>query len=152
VQLAFTGLLKLQKPLSLTAGRKFTMSQQEPIGKPRNPATAILLTIVTLGIYGIVWIYSTLDELKNYRGQGWSGLLYLLFQFLFPFPLIALPWLIPAYVGNLYAEEGRGKPITGSSGFWMFLPIIGAIVWFFKVQGSLNNFWNAQRAGAVVPA
>lgn len=122
------------------------MSDQKPLGKIRNPLTAILLTIVTLGIYAVVWNYSTFEELKNYRGQGWSGMLYLLFQFLFPFPLLALPWLMPAYVGNLYAEDGRVKPINGLTGFWLFLPIIGAVVWFFKMQGNLNEFWTSKRA------
>jgi hypothetical protein len=124
------------------------MSDHKPLGNIRNPFIAILLTIFTLGIYAVVWNYSTFEELKNYRGQGWSGMLYLIFQFLFPFPLLALPWLMPAYVGNLYAEDGREKPISGLTGFWMFLPIIGALIWFFKMQGNLNEFWTSKHAVA----
>lgn len=124
------------------------MSEQKNLGKVRNPVTAVFLTIITLGIYSIVWWYSTFEELKNYRGQGWSGTLYLVFQFLFPFPLVALPWLMPAYVGRLYAEDGREKPITGLTGFWLLLPIFGAFVWLFKIQGNLNEFWISKGASA----
>jgi hypothetical protein len=112
-----------------------------PVGKERSPVAVILLAIVTLGIYAIIYNYCTFEELKNWRGQGWSGMLYLLFQFLFPFPLIALPWLVPAYVGRMYAEDRQEKPISGLTGFWPFLPIIGSIVWLVKVQNNLNRFW-----------
>jgi hypothetical protein len=117
----------------------------KPVGKARSPGLAILWVFLTLGIYQIIWGYSTFEELRNYRGQGWSGTLYLIFTFLFPFPLIAVPWLLPAYVGRMYAEEGRPSPITGLAGFWTFLPFIGAFIWFFKVQGHLNAFWNEHR-------
>ncbi len=108
-----------------------------PVGKVRNPVAVILLTLVTLGIYEIIFNYCTFEELKN-----WRGMLYLLFQFLFPIPLIALPWLIPAYVGRMYAEDQREKPIPGVTGFWTLLPIIGSIVWLVKVQNNLNRFWD----------
>ena len=112
-----------------------------PIGKVRSPLSVILLTIITLGIYGIIWNYCIFEELKNHRGQGWSGVLYLVFQFIFPLPLIALPWLIPAYVGRMYEENGKEKPITGLSGFWIFLPLLGSIVWLVKAQRRMNEYW-----------
>lgn len=117
-----------------------------PVGKPRNPWMVILLSIVTLGIYGIVYYYSTFDELKNWRGQGWSGGLYLLFTFLFPFPLVAMPWLVPAYVGRMYAEDGQERPISGHTGWWVFLPILGGFIWLFRVQNCLNRFWETKAA------
>lgn len=115
-----------------------------PVGKVRSPVTIILLSIVTLGIYSIIYQYSIFDELKNWRGQGWSGGLYLVFTFLFPIPLIAIPWLVPAYVGRMYAEDNREKPITGNTGFWFLLPILGGIVWLFKVQNNMNSFWESK--------
>lgn len=121
---------------------------QRPVGKIRNPGVVILLIIVTLGIYGIVWHYSVLEELKRWRGQGWSGGMYLVFTFLLlSIPNIVLPWLLPSYVGNMYAEDGKDKPITGLAGFWIFLPLVGGIVWFCVVQSKLNSFWQAKGAG-----
>jgi hypothetical protein len=123
-----------------------TTAAAKPIGKVRNPWTVLILSIVTLGIYGIIYMYMTLQELKNYRGQGWSGGLYLIFAIIFPPPLIAIPWLLPAWVGRMYAEDGKEKPITGMSGFWIFLPLIGPIVLIFKVQNRLNEFWRTKGA------
>ncbi len=117
-----------------------------PIGKQRSPLAVVLLTIATLGIYGIVYHYCAFEELRNWRGQGWSGGVFLLFLFLFPFPLVALPWLVPAYVGRMYAEDGLEKPITGLAGFWSLLPLIGHIIWTFRVQNCMNRFWQQRSA------
>ncbi len=119
-------------------------SRSKPIGKSRNPWVVLILSIVTFGIYNIVWHYSILEELKNWRGQGWSGLVFIIFFLIFGIALIAIPWLVPAYVGRMYAEDGQAKPITGLTGFWVLLPIIGGVVWLFKVQNNLNAFWEAK--------
>jgi len=117
-----------------------------PVGKCRSAGTVNLLFLVTFGIYPLIWYYSTFKELHDYRGQGWSGGTYLLFQFLFPFPLIANPWLIPAYVGRMYAEDNRQPPIDGMSGFWIFVPLAGMFIWIIKVQNALNDFWQSKGA------
>lgn len=60
------------------------------------------------------------------------------------------PFVIPSEIGKMYEKDGR-EPITGWSGLWLFpgaLLIIPAIVWFVKVQGSLNRFWESEGATA----
>lgn len=132
------------KFLNHTQSKKnIVVMRGKPKGKVRNPFVVFLLVIFTLGIYGIIWEYSILEELRNWRGQGWSGTLFLILLLLFAFPLFVLPWLIPSYIGKMYAEENREKPITGFCGFWIFIPIIGAIVWIFRVQSCLNRFWES---------
>ena len=27
------------------------------------------------------------------------------------------------------------------TGFWVLLPLVGGLVWLFKVQGRLNEYW-----------
>lgn len=120
----------------------------KPLGKIRSPLMVIILGIVTFGIYFIIFYYKVFEELKNYRGQGWSGTLYLIFQFLFPFPLIALPWLLPAYVGRMYVEDGQAAPITGMAGFWVFVPLVGGIILFVKIIRRMNEFWAAKGVAA----
>lgn len=120
-------------------------STAKPIGKIRNPWVVFILSIVTLGIYGIIWYYSIFEELKNWRGQGWSGVTFLLLLLLFGIATIAAPWLVPAYIGRMYEEDGKEKPVTGFTGFWIFLPIIGGIVWVLKVQNNLNAFWESKK-------
>jgi hypothetical protein len=53
-------------------------------------------------------------------------------------------FVIPSEVGKMYAKDGLAQPITGWTGLWLFpggILIIPAIVWFVKVQGSLNRYW-----------
>lgn len=39
-------------------------------GKVKNPAAVIIFSIITCGIYSLVWIYSFAKDLKNYLGKG----------------------------------------------------------------------------------
>jgi hypothetical protein len=110
------------------------------VGKVRGPVTVILLSIVTLGIYGLVWQYKTFKEMKQYAGVGLGGGVGLLLAL---FVGIVVWFMMPAEVGNLYALDGQAKPVSGPTGFWLFLPLIGGIVWIVKTQGALNKFWLA---------
>lgn len=116
-----------------------------PVGKVREPLTVILLSIVTLGIYGIVWLYSTYKEMKDYSGQGIGGGVAILLDLLLVTSIVLI-FLTPAYVGNLYAQEGQQKPVSGATGFWVLCPFIGGFVWLWKTQGRLNDFWVAHGA------
>ena len=44
-----------------------------PLGEQRGVGFVIILTIVTLGIYGLYWQYKTYSELKAHRGDGVNG-------------------------------------------------------------------------------
>jgi hypothetical protein len=109
-----------------------------PAGKVRSIGTSILLAIVTLGIYCIFWVYLTHKEIKAASGQGVGGpvgvIIYLVFG-------IATPFLIGSEVNALYTSRGLTSPVRGMTGLWILLPIVGAFVWFIKVQGALNNIW-----------
>jgi len=105
--------------------------------------TVILLLIVTLGIYGLYWIYITFAELQAHRGRGVSGVVGLLLA-LVPVSI----FLLPSYIGEMYAEAGQEKPMTGWTGLWALIPLIGSIVWVIKVQGALNRYWESQTAVA----
>ena len=112
-------------------------------GKLRKPITVLLLMLVTCGIYGLFWYFKTFEETKDYSGEGLGGMLGLLLAI---FCSIITIFVLPAEVGNLFESDGKEKPISGMTGFWMLLPIIGGIVWLFKVQGRLNDFWESKGA------
>lgn len=114
------------------------------VGEPRAPLTVVLLSIITLGIYGLVWEYKTFQEMKEYSGEGIGGGLALVFAFL----LSGIPniFMMPAEVGNLYAREGKEKPVSGATGWWVLLPLLGAFIWLWKSQGALNDFWTSHGA------
>lgn len=126
--------------------RALSTRPEHPLGKIRDPLVTVLLYIGTFGIYGVVWQYSVFEELHNYRKQGWNGTTYLIFLLLFGIPLVAVPWLMPAYVGRMWAEEGYERPVSGHTGFWIFIPLVGGLIWIVKVQRSLNTFWSMHGA------
>jgi len=111
-----------------------------PPGKVRSPAAVIIFSIITLGIYTLYWYYATFEELKVRTGEGVGGLVGLLLGLC----LSIVNWfLLPAEIGNMYAREGLEKPVTGMTGFWNLIPLIGAIIWVVKVQGAMNRRWEA---------
>ena len=110
------------------------------VGTARPPAVVILLTLVTLGIYGLFWQYRVFKELKDYSGEGIGGGLALLFAFLVGIVNI---FLLPAEIGALYTREGQEAPLSGVTGFWILLPLVGWFIWLVKVQSRMNEFWVA---------
>lgn len=124
-----------------------------PLGQPRGIGFGILLFIVTLGFYGWYWSFKTHEEMKQHTGDGLGGVLGLVIWILLS-PVSA--FVIPSEVGNMYKQDGQEPPMTGWTGLWLFpgvLLIIPAIVWFVKVQGALNRYWEAKAsAGAAAPA
>jgi Domain of unknown function (DUF4234) len=125
---------------------------QRRIGKPRGVLFVLLITLVTFGIYSLYWVYKTQQELKEYSGDGLGGVLGLVVWILIS-PVSA--FVIPSEVGNLYGRAGKAKPVTGWTGLWLFpfgILLIPLIVWFVKVQGSLNRFWESQASAVAAPA
>jgi hypothetical protein len=118
-----------------------------PVGQQRGIGFAILLTIVTFGIYTYYWSFKTFEEVKQHRGgQGVGGALALILMFVGGG--VAIPFIAGSEVGNMYAEDGREKPVTGKTGLWILLLVIGSIVWFVKVQRALNSYWESKGAVA----
>ena len=103
----------------------------------------ILLTIVTCGIWGIVWTYRTSEDLKKYNGDGLGGVLGIVVYLLLS---VVLMFTIPSEIEKMYQRDGRESPVSPLWGLWFLLPIIGNIVWYLKVQGALNDFWTSKGA------
>ena len=119
-----------------------------PLGQPRGVAFVVVMTFITLGIYGLYWTYVTFDELRNHTATGLGGGLALILHIIFD-PVI--PFIAGSEVGNMYAADGREKPVTGLTGLWILLPIIGWIIWSVKVQRALNNYWQSKAGTAAEP-
>jgi len=112
-----------------------------PLGHPRGVGFGILLYIVTFGLYGWYWAFKTQEEMKQHTGDGLGGVLGLVIWILIT-PVSG--FVIPSEVGKMYRSGGRETPMTGWTGLWLFpgaILIIPAIVWFVKVQGALNRYW-----------
>lgn len=114
-----------------------------PLGKTRSTGTAMLLFVVTFGIYGWFWYFATHDEMKRHSGNGVGGPVALLIAVLVG---IASPFISSAEVGSLYERAGQAKPVSGVTGLWLALGwiiLVGPIVWFVKTNGALNAYWHA---------
>jgi hypothetical protein len=134
-----------------------TSGNPGPLGKPRGIGFGILLYIVTIGFYSLYWVFKTEEEMKHHTGDGLGGVLGLVIWILLH-PVMA--FVIPSEIGKMYAKDGQQPPMTGWTGLWLFpgwVLIIPAIVWFVKVQGALNRYWEGKApapatAGLTEPA
>ena len=114
------------------------------VGRPRGIGLGILLFVVTLGFYGWYWVFKTQEEVKQHTGQGLGGVLGLVVWILIS---AVSAFVIPSEVGKMYGQDGRAAPISGWTGLWLFpggILVVPAIVWFVKVQGALNRYWEAK--------
>ena len=115
------------------------------IGQPRGVWFVALIGLITFGIYLIYWAYKTGDEIKRYSGEGLGGVLWLVIWILIG---IVMWFVSPSEVGRLYSREGQDAPVSGKTGFWLFLPLVGYFIWIVKVQGALNRLWESKGATA----
>lgn len=114
-----------------------------PVGHIRGTGVTILLSIVTFGIYSLVWYYQVHEEMKRHTGNGLGGGLALLLALLVGF---VMPYVTASEVGELYERRGQRKPVSGATGLWYFpgmLIVVGPIVWFVKTNGALNAYWRS---------
>jgi hypothetical protein len=51
----------------------------------------------------------------------------------------------------MYQQDGRTAPFSGWTGLWLLLPIVGAFVWFIKIQGALNRYWESKSTAGSQP-
>jgi hypothetical protein len=109
-------------------------------GKRRSAGLVILLTIVTCGIWAIVWAYQNGDELQRYSGKGLGGVVHLLVTILVS-PVTM--FLLASEVEQLYRADGKEPPITTLWGLWFLLPLIGNLIWYLRIQDAINGYWTA---------
>jgi uncharacterized membrane protein YraQ (UPF0718 family) len=124
-----------------------TPSGGRPLGKPRGWVVVFLLSLVTLGIYFLVYQYKSFQEMKDYSGNGIGGVVGVILALIIG---VVNPFIMSSEVGHLYGAEGREPPpVTGVTGLWILLPIVGHFIWLAKTQNALSAFWEAH--GAVRP-
>ena len=119
-----------------------------PLGHPRGVGFGILMFIVTIGFYGWYWIYKTMEEIGRHTSEGLGGVLSLVIWILIQ-PVMA--FVTPSEIGKMYERDGQQPPVNGWTGLWLFpfgFLIVPAIVWFVKVQGALNSYWEGKGATA----
>ncbi|MDR1927046.1 MAG: DUF4234 domain-containing protein [Oscillospiraceae bacterium] len=112
------------------------------IGEKQEPIKIFLLSIVTCGIYGLIWDYKTGEEINKALGREavntnlvWISILC--------FPVI-LYYLYT--VDQALMELGVQRGIRYDSNFvlWILLYVVASAGWFvamFQTQAFLNRVW-----------
>jgi hypothetical protein len=116
-----------------------------PLGKERGIVFVILISLLTFGIYYLVWVYKSHEEIKEHSGQGIGGVVGLVIALVVG---VVTPFVLPSEIRKMYEREGKESRVSGWTGLWATLGIlilIGPIVWFVKVQGALNRYWRIHR-------
>jgi hypothetical protein len=114
-----------------------------PLGKIRNPINVALLSIVTFGIYTLVYWFKTGNELKAHKNVGVGGAVYLILALVIG---IVPPFLLGNDVKTLRAGAGQEPKVSAMTAFWLLIPLVGLFIYIPKVQGALNEYWVSQGA------
>lgn len=114
-----------------------------PIGDIRNPLTVVLLSVVTLGVYGLWWDYVMFRDTREFSQHGFGGGTGLVFAILLPF---LPPFLLPSQVGRSRIDAGLDRRVSARHGLWWLLPVAGWIVWVYAVQRAANELWESKGA------
>jgi hypothetical protein len=118
----------------------------------RNPVALWILTLLTLGIWGVVWAYQVSRELRDYSEavtrpfQNFPVLTALLVAL---YPIALIPGILAAYmisrrvrtVQEWTETPGRVVPILGAL---LFVVLFAHIIY---VQRGLNDAWAGAKAG-----
>jgi hypothetical protein len=110
------------------------------VGKRRKIGLQILVSIVTFGLYGIYWAYSSHEEVKQYSGEGVGGVLGAV---IYVFAGVITLFLLPIEIKKMYEKDGMQSPVSAATAFWVLL---FGIPWYVKCQAALNDFWAAKGA------
>ena len=111
-----------------------------PVGRRQIGWQVAGLTFLTLGIYRIIWEYRSFKDLKAFAGEGVGGGWGLTWAIIFP---IVNSFLLPAEIGRIQSGDNDWDAVSGGTGFWIFLPIVGWIVWTIRVQDAMNRVWDS---------
>ena len=58
-------------------------------------------------------------------------------------------FLLPSEIKNNYERDGRESPVSGVTGLWILLPLLGSFIWVWKCQSAMNDFWASKGAPAI---
>jgi hypothetical protein len=137
----------------------------ERTAKIRHPVAVPVLTVITLGIYGLYWWYQVNRELADLgRARGLEGLgdkpLYSLFA-VFPGLLVIVPPYVSLYngVGRIQKAQRATTGESSMNGWIVLLMVVGSLLVGFVgllvpgyIQAELNKIWETVGSEGAVPA
>ncbi len=114
-------------------------------GEIRSPGTVILLTIVTCGIYGLIWLYSISKEINAVLGREATTSSYTFIGIL----CFIFTYILWSQVDNALVEIDQKRGIHASNKFltWVLLSVflgIGVFMMQYDVQTRLNALYEGR--------
>ena len=118
-------------------------SAARPVVQERNIATAIILSIVTCGIYGIIWFINMVDDVNRVcndeKSNTSGGTVFLLT--IVTCGIYSFVWLYQAGQRLFRAGQKYNMQISDNSVVYLLLCIFGlGIVDYCLIQSDLNKF------------
>ena len=123
-------------------GESKTYNSNRPVVNNKSIATAVILSIVTCGIYGIIWFINLVDDVNlvcQDDKQQSGGTVFLLT--LVTCGIYGIVWFYQC--GKRMYEAGKkyGMDINDNSVMYLILNLVGfGIVNYCLVQSDLNKF------------
>ncbi|ADD45944.1 DUF4234 domain-containing protein [Stackebrandtia nassauensis] len=116
------------------------------LGKTRSPVAVWLLTLVTLGVYGMVWYYKVNREVRDYNGQieVSPGLALCNVTIIAPFTLSISAIVSFVRTGGRISRAmafARAGTCSGAVGTLLQVLLFGTGVCYY--QSRLNRVWAA---------
>lgn len=111
-------------------------------GETRNVWTVILLTLVTCGIYGIIWVYNTAKEINAYLGEEKINPVLALILCFVPFGILYVFYVYNDALKEMNAKAGL--PQSDNFVLWIILYFVAGIsmyIFEYQVQTELNQIW-----------
>jgi len=111
-------------------------------GETRNPLLVIVLSIVTCGIYQIVWLFQISNEINQAAGEKKIDPVIFFLLGLLCFPLLFVGWYkIDEALFDLNTRAGL--PANKNFVLWLLLSLVGvgSLFMIYQVQEQLNSLW-----------
>jgi len=109
--------------------------------REKNIVTCIILSLVTCGIYGIIWFVSITDDMKTMSGDQSlpsGGMAFLLT--LVTCGIYGYYWAYKMAKANVMAKSRRGMPADDNTVLYIILQVFGlGVINYCLMQNDLND-------------
>ena len=105
----------------------------------KSVATVVILTIITCGIYGIIWYWNAMNELYRAGGKA-VGNMEPVIQFILMFFYVGgIIFAINADDNLNEVKTKRGLPVSDNKALYIVLSLVCPIVMIAMVQDEMNK-------------
>ena len=120
-----------------------------PIGKDRSPAMVLFLSIITLGIYFLVWYYKINNEIRQHDPSitvkpGWSVV-----AMCIPICNLVSGYSTAARIRQMQLDEGATQTISPIVA--LLLQIFIGIGFPLYLASQLREHWHGHRRATMLP-